>query len=261
MYNIVIQIPKGEIIMLKNTKLGIALTTLALTIALGATSIFAAGNYVDLIPADDDALAEWRIANQGDNGSATIKPEIKDGKLILTNDGGSYPSLVAENLDYEFDASKKVYLDYEFTLDEGVQAQIALYNGASEFKLSRDYYEEQGDLQKASYKDKIDLTAGKAAEILVKDGKINITQINLYSMYGSEKAVTFTKLAIYEEGAEPGGNEPTQKPTETQKPTDSSKPTDTTKPGNNQTSDAAMALPLVIAAAAAFGGIKLRKSK
>ena len=253
--------------MLKNTKLGVALTTLALTVALGATSVFAAGTYVDYIPADEDTLADTSVYEKRTVETGTVEAVLEDGKLVITNNGGAYPDLLIK-IPEQFDASKKVILDYDFTIEGGF-GNLAMKTGEAsdtspEFKLGT-YVKNGtvGDLDANTYTGTIDLTdeaemakAGAKAEGFVADGTIDLATVSIFAI-GDGCKITVRKLAIYEEGAQPGGNEPT----ETQKPTDSSKPTDTTKPGNNQTSDAAMALPLVIAAAAAFGGIKLRKSK
>ena len=149
----------------------------------------------DLVPRSTSALNGF-TAFQQDSG--TVSASISNNNLVITNSGGSYPCLLKNNAGLGFNASKQIYLEYDFTITGG-QTQVRLAtNSGSEFKLG--VYLGLGDIASGTYTGKVNLTRALQGSGLITNGTLNIDVYNLY-VIGNGASAEFRTLEIYTEDA------------------------------------------------------------
>ena len=174
-----------------------------------------------------------------------LAASLSEGVLNIGVQGDSSYGHLITSCKIKLDATKPAYIVYDFTVNEGRKASFGVYlESKSEENASKTEYKSK-EFETGNHKGMIDLNDVLKNTDFIKDGVLTIDYAELFALSGDD-AADFRILGV--QGTLINGNG------------SGDGDGDVTEP-NNPTSDAAMALPLIMAAAAVFGGVKLRKNK
>ena len=249
----------------------VSVTVILLCMILQTCIVSAATQTFNFLPEDEESLEMFDIKVNQETDEAYYSTEITPSGSFVVKRNSSWE---ATGKDYSsedniyFDATKPVILKYDFTVTksessdqpffvdiffnvDGVDTKIT-FTKDNKFALKPDDNPDTNPVNiTGDVKGSIDLRT--IPELIDSDDEIVVKMMHIYApLYGRGDKIEFRTLKIEDKADDEGGSS-------TQAPTAKPGNTDKAPESNNQTSDAAMLLPLVLAAASIFGGMKLKK--